>query len=155
MPQLVFFMNFKEKIYPSILVFIQLSSLVYILVSGPVFADTTSGFLVEMAGVFLGLLSIYVMRPGNFNIRPIVKPNGVLITSGPYRMIRHPMYLAQVIAVIPLVVESFSYWRLAVVLILIIVLTIKIEYEEKRLVKHFKDYADYKKITKKVIPFIY
>jgi len=148
-------MNFKEKIYPSILVFIQLSSLVFILVSGPVFADTTNGFLVEMAGVFLGLLSIYVMRPGNFNIRPIVKPNGILITSGPYRMIRHPMYLAQVMAVVPLVWESFSYWRLAVLLLLIVVLTIKIEYEEKRLVKHFKDYIDYKKNTKKVIPFIY
>jgi protein-S-isoprenylcysteine O-methyltransferase Ste14 len=148
-------MNFKEKIYPSILVFIQLSSLVYILVSGPVFADTTSGFLVEMAGVFLGLLSIYVMRPGNFNIRPVVKPNGVLITSGPYRMIRHPMYLAQVIAVIPLVWEGFSYRRLAVLVLLIVVLTIKIEYEEKRLLKHFEGYSDYKKTSKKVIPFIY
>ena len=150
-------MNFKEKIYPSILVFIQLSSLVFIFVSGPVFANTTSGILVEAAGIFLGLLAIYIMRPGNFNIRPIVKPNGILITSGPYRMIRHPMYLAQVLAVIPLVVEpeSFSYWRLAVLLILITVLTIKIEYEEKRLVKHFKDYADYKKKTKKVIPFVY
>jgi len=155
MPLPVFIMNFKESIYPTILVFLQLLSLIFILVSGPIFADSTSGFLIEMSGIFLGLLSIYVIKLGNFNIRPIVKPNGILITSGPYRLIRHPMYLAQVIAVIPLIYESFSYWRLAVLLLLIIVLTIKIEYEEKRLLKHFKGYSDYKKTSNKVIPFVY
>lgn len=148
-------MNFKEKIYPTILVVLQLGSLIFILVSGPIIVDTISGFLIEVVGVFLGLLSIYTIRPGNFNIRPIVKPDGVLITSGPYRMIRHPMYLAQVIAVTPLVWESFSYERLSVLILLIVVLTIKIHYEEKRLVKHFKDYSAYMKTSKRVIPFIY
>lgn len=151
----VFFMNFKEKIYPTILVILQLGSLIFLLTTGPVFSDSVSGILVEMAGIFLGLLAIYTMRPGNFNIRPVVKANGVLITSGPYRIIRHPMYLAQVIAVIPLVVEDFSYLRLAVLFLLITVLTIKIFYEEKRLIKHFKEYSNYIKTSKKVIPFIY
>ena len=113
-------MSFTEKIYPTLLVVIQLGSLVFLLVSGPIIADSIAGFLLEMMGVFLGLLAIYVMGLGNFNIRPIVKENGVLITSGPYRIIRHPMYLAQVIAIVPLVFESFSYWRLAVLLLLII-----------------------------------
>ena len=148
-------MSFTEKIYPTLLVAVQLGSLVFLIVSGPVFAFTVAGIFVEMAGVFLGLLSIYVMGLGNFNIRPIVKESGVLITSGPYGIIRHPMYLAQVIAIVPLVCESFSYWRLAVLLLLIIVLTIKMEYEEKRLVKHFNGYSEYKKYTKKVIPFVY
>lgn len=150
-----FFMDFKEKIYPTILVILQLGSLIFLLITGPVIADTTSGILIEMAGIFLGLLAIYIMRPGNFNIRPIIKENGVLITSGPYRIIRHPMYLAQVIAVIPLVWESFSYDRLAVLLLLIVVLTVKIHYEEKRLLIHFKGYSEYMKTSKRVIPFIY
>ncbi len=150
-----FSMSFTEKIYPTLLVVIQLGSLVFLLVSGPVISDSIAGFLLEMTGVFFGLLAIYVMGLGNFNIRPIVKENGVLITSGPYGIIRHPMYLAQVIAIVPLVFESFSYWRLAVLLLLIIVLTVKIEYEEKRLIKHFKGYSDYIKISKKVIPYIY
>jgi len=148
-------MSFTEKIYPTILVAVQLGSLVFLLVSGPVLAYSAAGILLEMAGVFLGLLSIYVMGLGNFNIRPIVKESGILITAGPYGIIRHPMYLAQVIAVVPLVCESFTYWRLGVLLLLITVLTIKMEYEEKRLVNHFKGYLDYKKNTKKVIPFIY
>ena len=148
-------MDFKEKIYPSLLAFIQLGSLVYLLVSGPVIANSFAGILIEASGVFLGLLAIYIMRPGNFNIRPIVKSDAILIRTGPYRIIRHPMYLAQVIAVIPLVWESFSYWRLTVLIILILVLLIKIFYEEKRLILHFKEYSAYMEESKRLIPFIY
>ena len=43
---------FKEKIYPYMLVGIQLSSLTYLLVSGPIFAHSWDGLLLETAGVF-------------------------------------------------------------------------------------------------------
>ncbi|PLX07296.1 MAG: hypothetical protein C0598_13265 [Marinilabiliales bacterium] len=145
----------KKNIYPTILTTIQLLSLFYLLVSGPIIADSINGFLIEIAGIFLGLLAIYIMKPGNFNIRPLIKTGGVLITSGPYRIIRHPMYTAQIVAIIPLVAESFSYYRLAVLFILTTVLIIKIEFEEKQLLKHFEGYKEYKKTTKKLIPYIY
>lgn len=148
-------MNFKEKIYPIILVILQLGSLIFLLTSGPVLSESISGILIEMAGIFLGLLAIYTIKPGNFNIQPVVKTNGILITSGPYRIIRHPMYLAQLIVVIPLVVENFSYLRLSILFLLITVLTIKTFYEEKRLIKHFKEYSNYMKNSKRIIPFIY
>jgi protein-S-isoprenylcysteine O-methyltransferase Ste14 len=148
-------MNFTEKIFPGILVFLQLSSLIFILISGSVFAETPEGIFMEMTGIFLGLLAIYTMKPGNFNIRPIIKQNGILITNGPYRIIRHPMYLAQIIAVIPLITEQFSYYRLFALCVLIIVLLIKINFEEKRLINHFSDYSEYMKTSKRLIPFIY
>ena len=62
-----------KNLYPTILVILQLGSLLFLLMSGPKLASTTAGFLTEAAGVFLGLLAIYVMKLGNFNIRPIVK----------------------------------------------------------------------------------
>ncbi len=154
-PATGFFMLEKKHIYPTILTAIQLGSLVYILVTGPVIADSVSGFLMEAAGIFLGLLSIYIMKPGNFNIRPLIKSGGILVTSGPYRLIRHPMYTAQVVAIIPLVAESFSYWRLGVLIILVVDLLIKIEFEEKLLLQHFSQYESYKAYSKKLIPFIY
>jgi len=150
-----FFMISKKNIYPTILTSIQLLSLVYIFITGPVIAENINGFLVEIAGIFLGVLSIVIMKPGNFNIRPLIKQGGTMVTGGPYRIIRHPMYTAQIIAVIPLIVEHFTYNRLIVISILTTVLLVKIEFEEKLLIKHFEGYSEYRKKTKKLIPFIY
>lgn len=145
----------KERIYPYFLVFIQLSCLIFIAVSAPVFAKGMNGMLIESAGIFLAVVAIFTMKPGNFNITPRIKPNGVLVTSGPYRLIRHPMYLAQIIVVIPLVVDYFSWYRLAAILLLIVDLLVKIVYEEKRLLNHFSAYQEYAQKTKKLIPGLY
>ncbi|MBN2614910.1 MAG: isoprenylcysteine carboxylmethyltransferase family protein [Bacteroidales bacterium] len=147
---------FREKIYPYVLVFFQLGSLAVIFLTGPWLAGTWDGIVVEMAGVVLGIVAIYVAGIHNVNIAPRPKNGGVLITSGPYRQIRHPMYLAQVVAVIPLVLSDFTWFRLAVLLTLVVALLLKMPYEEKGLVRQFgDDYLMYKEQTKKVLPFLY
>ena len=45
-------------------------------------------------------------RPGNFNIRPTPKVGGSLVTTGPYRHIRHPMYSAVLLAAAALALTS-------------------------------------------------
>jgi len=148
-------MMIKERIYPYFLVFIQFGCLIFIAVSGPVFAKGMNGMLIESAGIFLALLAIFTMKPGNFNITPRIRKNGVLVTSGPYRLIRHPMYIAQIIAVLPLVIDYFSWYRLAAILLLTVDLLVKIVYEEKKLHNHFPGYVEYAQKTKKLIPGLY
>jgi protein-S-isoprenylcysteine O-methyltransferase Ste14 len=140
---------------PYLLVTFQLSALGYIAVSGHLFSGTWYGLLVESAGVALAVWAILVMW-SNANVAPIPKQNGMLITSGPYQFIRHPMYTAQVLAVIPLVVEYPTDFRIAALFTLIVTLLFKLHYEEKRLVKHFgQPYSDYQTRSKKILPFIY
>jgi len=140
---------------PYLLVTFQLSALGYIALSGPVISKTWYGLLIETAGVALAIWAIMVMR-SNANVAPIPKKNGVLITSGPYRFIRHPMYTAQVMAVIPLVIEHKTDLRLTALIILIVTLLFKLHYEEKRLVKHFgQPYKAYQQVSKKVLPYIF
>jgi len=91
----------------------------------------------------------------NVNVTPTVKKGSELVTSGPYRIIRHPMYIAQLIAVLPLVIDYFSWYRLAAIIILLLVLLIKIGYEEKQLIAHFPEYTKYKTTTSRLIPYIY
>ena len=55
---------------------------------GPAFAA------LFMLGTAVGAWALSVNRPGNINIRPEPHPQGVLVTGGPYRWVRHPMYLA-------------------------------------------------------------
>jgi len=145
----------NSKYYPYLLVTLQLGSLLYIAVSAPVISNNTMGFLLECAGIFLAILAIYVVRIKNVNITPTVKQNSELITSGPYRIIRHPMYIAQLIAVLPLVIDYFSWYRLTAILLLLVTLLIKIGYEEKQLIAHFPEYEEYKKKSSRLIPFIY
>ena len=145
----------NSKFYPYLLVSFQLGSLFYYVVSGPVLADTIPGILVEFAGIFLAIHAIYIVKIRNVNIAPIVKQGSELITSGPYKYIRHPMYIAQIIAIIPLLVEYFTWLRFGVLLLLIVTLLLKIKYEEKQLVSHFPDYKDYKKTTWRLIPYVY
>ncbi len=135
---------------------IQLGSLAYLGLSAPVVARGWDGISLEAAGIFLALYAIYVAGIHNVNITPTPKAGGTLITSGPYRLIRHPMYLAQVMAVIPLVTSYYTPLRATVLLLLIITLLFKMHYEEKGLVRQFgNDYLQYMKQTKKVLPFIF
>ncbi len=145
----------NSSLYPYFLATAQLVSLMYIAVSGPVLSDNTAGLLVESAGLFLTILAIYVVKIRNVNITPTVKQNSELVTSGPYRIIRHPMYIAQLIVVLPLVIDYFSWDRLIASLVLLVTLLVKIEYEEKQLMAHFSEYIDYKKKTFRLIPYIY
>jgi protein-S-isoprenylcysteine O-methyltransferase Ste14 len=95
------------------------------------------------------------MRKAKLNITPDVVPGTQVITDGPYRVIRHPMYLAIFLALLPLVIEYFSFSRLIVYLALIINQVFKIEYEEKKLTKEFDYYRDYKMSSWKLLPYIY
>ena len=149
----------NNKLYniwlPYLLVTFQLSALGYIAISGHLFSGTWYGLMIETAGVALAVWAILIMR-SNANVAPIPKQNGMLVTSGPYQFIRHPMYTAQVMAVIPLVVERPSGLRVTALMVLIVILLFKLHYEEKRLVKHFgQPYLDYQKHSKKILPFVY
>jgi len=111
--------------------------------------------LLEVSGIGLVFWALYEIRLRNINIRPIVKENGILVISGPYFLLRHPMYTATLMVMIALVGEYYSNLRLAYLLALLIVFIFKIRFEEKGLVKHFPAYVDYVKKSKRLIPFIY
>ena len=55
------------------------------------------GTSIVVLGMGLGVWALAFNRIGNFNIRPEPKNDALLITGGPYRYIRHPMYVALLI----------------------------------------------------------
>ena len=108
-----------------------------------------------LLGIALGLYAIYTIRIGNFNISPHVKPDGIMIAHGPYRLIRHPMYTAILITCWPLVLGHFSFTGLLCVTGLTIVLIIKLHIEEQYLTQAFGAYREYTTTSKKLFPFIW
>lgn len=137
------------------LVFLQFSSLFFVMFSAPIFAKHWILLLVQIVGIFLGVWAIWIMRIGNFNISPTPAKNGELRKSGPYFLIRHPMYTSIILFTLPELVNSYSLWRFFLVLVLYLTLIFKIQFEEKNLLQQFPDYIDYKRETKRIIPFLY
>ncbi len=148
-------MNRSNPLLSYGLVAIQLLSLGFIALSGPLFAANPALLLLEGAAGFLGLWAIGTMGIGNFNVAPDVKPQARLVTSGPYRLIRHPMYTALLIGALALVLDAFSPLRLAIWLVLFIDLLVKLSYEERLLSRDLQGYSAHMQRTKRLIPYLY
>lgn len=105
-------------------------------------------------GVILGLWAIIIMRL-NVNVFPDIRKSQKLFINGPYKYIRHPMYLAILMTTFAWVLNRSNLISVILWLILFFDLIIKINYEESKLIKHFPEYKDYKKKVKTLIPFIW
>jgi protein-S-isoprenylcysteine O-methyltransferase Ste14 len=108
-----------------------------------------------LASVILGLWTLSANHPGNFNIRPEPKAHGHLVTSGPYRWVRHPMYGS-----VLLLAAGASAWLLNLTgavlwLALLGVLIAKAHLEELWLVQRYPEYALYRQRTWRLVPWIY
>ena len=140
----------------SLLLFlIQYTSLAFLLLSGPLFPEKWYAWIFYLPGWVLGLRSIFSMGMGNLNAAPDVLPAGRFVSSGPYRIIRHPMYAAILLVFIPLVITKPSLLRFICLCILILNLLIKIRYEERRLGETFGQYAEYSDKTWRLIPYVF
>ena len=110
--------------------------------------------MMALMAVTLAVWAFISMRK-QFSVFPEPKPSRSLIRSGPYRFIRHPMYTALLIWSLGRVLFLFTTTNLFGFLGLTTILALKIQHEEKLLSKSFKDYDDYRKTTKRLVPFLY
>ncbi len=145
----------QNKRLSQTLVFIQFSTLGLILLIERSLPSTTALQIISLIGIALGIWAIYSMQIGNFRIVPDTKPNSVFKNIGPYQLIRHPMYLALIIFILPFVVSEPNAAKIILFGIFFINMLIKLNYEEQLLLKKFEEYTAYKKKTYRLIPFIY
>ena len=110
------------------------------------------------AGVLLGGWALSANRPGNFNIRPVPKAGGQLVRSGPYALIRHPMYSSILLAGLAGVYGVDIPGRMLVgtaFFALLGVLWVKSGLEERWMAAQHPDYAAYQKDSSRFIPWLF
>lgn len=112
-------------------------------------------FVVSFFGIVLGVWAVVTMKLDNLNIIPDVRQDARLVRKGPYKIIRHPMYCAILLALLPFVIDRPSSFMVIIFTLLLATLLIKLNYEEHLLRNHFRDYDVYSKHTWRLIPFIY
>jgi protein-S-isoprenylcysteine O-methyltransferase Ste14 len=91
---------------------------------------------------------------GNFNIRPAPKPTGVLVTTGPYQFIRHPMYTSVLLIAAALAFASEPLFSWLMWGALALVLFVKAQLEERWMREQHPGYGAYCDKTQRFLPWL-
>jgi protein-S-isoprenylcysteine O-methyltransferase Ste14 len=78
-----------------------------------------------------------------------------LVTSGIYRLVRHPLYLAEELAAIGVVLQFLSFWTVLILCVQIMFQLRRMTNEETILMETFSEYAAYCARTARLIPWVY
>lgn len=107
--------------------------------------------LLSLAGNALAVLVLTQLR-SSFSIMAEARQ---LVTSGVYRLVRHPLYLAEEIAALGIFMQFLSHWTALLLAIQIAFQLRRMRNEEVILGESFPEYAAYKARTARLIPGIY
>ena len=105
--------------------------------------------------IAIGLILLFAGFRGlgkSLNANPVPNQDGVLVTTGIYGVVRHPIYLGLLIITLGLVVSSAVWGQALAWLALAILLTYKMRWEEQLLTAKYKGYAEYAKHVPAIIP---
>ena len=108
--------------------------------SAPAWLSVLGNVLVA-AGLMIDLL---VFRENSYGASTIKKMEGQkVISTGPYAMVRHPMYVGVLVLVIGVPLALGSLWGLAFLLLNVPILVLRIFDEEAMLRQELDGYTDY------------
>ena len=125
----------------------------------PVFAVTFPIALVGLGLVICGAgLSIWarLILGENWSNFPSLKQDHALIVTGPYRLVRHPIYTGLLIALLGSALQYGLVRSFLAVLTCAISVYLKVSVEEEFMVQRFGDaYLRYRRNVNAVLPFLF
>lgn len=108
--------------------------------------------------VFLSYIFIVmVFKENKFASRVIqVEQEQCVISTGPYSIVRHPMYVGVIIMYLSTPIALGSYWALIPSVLMPVVMIFRIHNEEKVLREHLTGYQEYcRNVRYRLIPYIW
>jgi protein-S-isoprenylcysteine O-methyltransferase Ste14 len=114
--------------------------------------------LIGNALVLLGWLGIYfVFRENSFASATIVaSADQRVISTGPYALVRHPMYVAALVMLLGIPLALGSWWGVLVVIALVPALVWRLIDEERFMVRNLPDYVEYQdRVRYRLLPLIW
>jgi protein-S-isoprenylcysteine O-methyltransferase Ste14 len=143
-----------------VLQFALIAVVIVVGVTGPRWPESVSAGLsvasglAALVGAALALLSARALGP---SLTPYPRPRGPasFVERGPYRIVRHPIYLGGILFLGGFSL-AFSPWALLATGALVLVWGMKSAVEERFLRARFPEYASYCERTRfRLVPFVY
>ena len=112
-------------------------------------------------GLLLFVLGVLLYRvAGNAlgdALSPFVEPapGAVLVTEGPYGLVRHPMYLGQAMIAVGAPLTLGCRWTLWLSAVAVFVLAVRAAVEESALKRTYPEYAQYAVRAKRIVPYLF
>lgn len=126
-----------------------------IMLAGPLWPTHWSLHGMMVLGGVIALWAFLAMGLGNIRAFPEVPQHGWLVVHGPYRWVRHPMYTSVLVITLAWTVEHPLPFRMVLWVGLVVTLWVKLGYEEQLLLTRFPSYEQYRKRTKRLVPFLF
>jgi protein-S-isoprenylcysteine O-methyltransferase Ste14 len=108
---------------------------------------------IQVCAIFLMLWArlTFGFRSFHFTANPT---QGGLITNGPYRFVRHPIYAAVIYFIWAGAISHVSIYGIVLAMVATAALAVRIAAEERLLVDCYPEYTAYASRTKRIIPFL-
>ena len=113
--------------------------------------------IVGVAVIALGaviLVTSFVRLGRSLTANPVPKDDGVLVTSGLYGRVRHPIYFGLLVLAFGVVLDAGWWPQIIIALMLYFLLNIKAQFEEDLLRKKYPEYKAYALKTPRFFPRI-
>lgn len=108
--------------------------------------------------VALGLLFVFFVFKENTFTSAIIEVDTEqhVISTGPYALVRHPMYIGALVMLVGVPLALGSWWGLFTIIPITLVIVWRLLDEEKLLAKNLLGYSEYrKKVRYRLVPFIW
>jgi protein-S-isoprenylcysteine O-methyltransferase Ste14 len=112
------------------------------------------GYVLIASGFYMVFL---VFRENTFTSAIIEVAEGqTIISTGPYAVVRHPMYFGALILLVGMPIALGSWWGLLTIIPITAVLAFRLLDEEAFLLKNLPGYSNYlEKVKYRLVPFIW
>jgi protein-S-isoprenylcysteine O-methyltransferase Ste14 len=112
------------------------------------------GVVLIVAGAGLMLAAILHLRRGLTPL-PYPKEGAALIQTGPFALVRHPIYSGSLVLALGWALCTRSWLTLGYGAVLFTILDSKARREERWLTERFPEYTDYRRRVRKLVPLVY
>lgn len=117
------------------------------------FAQVT-GVVLLVAAVAIGVWSFSLIRR-TISIFPAPTGDAELVRAGPFRLVRHPIYLSVILGALGLALVLLNPFALVVALVFIPFFMAKTGHEEDLLMERFPEYREYRSaVPYRIIPWV-